>query len=222
MGFAAFRSAIAATLLAICAAPQAATVASQAPDLISGTNMSFATVADSFNVSGGAYDITNLRFWSIQSTASDYSGSVYWAIHSDAAGAPGGVLFSSVAAVSAVNTGATTGFGYLEFVFDIPVSFSLAIGDYWLALHNGPLATTEALEMLWETSSAGDGAESQYVDLTIPGAPWLGTGSEQAFLISGNSVVDPPSVPEPAPLALLLAGVLAAGILRRPSRRSAL
>jgi PEP-CTERM motif len=180
-----------------------------APDLVAGTGMTEFQVADNFTVSG-SFDITNIRFWSAQDTASAYVGSVSWAIFSNAAGLPGASLNSGLATVAGTATGGTTGFGYGVYSFDIPVSFTLGAGNYWLALHNGPLTnTTSAGDMTWATSSTGTGPSAVYKDGT-----WISAGNESAFRIDGNVTV----VPEPATTAMLMAGLLAVAGLRLSRR----
>lgn len=220
MSVTSFRPCLAALAFGVCAASQAAIVVSNSPDQVYGTNMSFALVADNFTL-GGIYDISNLRFWSIQQIAGDYSGSLYWAIYSDAASAPGSVLFSNTASIAAALTGSSTGFGYAEYVFDIAVNFQLAPGDYWLALQNNALGSTTPTEMLWETSSPGSAPTGQYVDF-LNNQGWVDTGNEHAFQLTGELVGNPPppppnDVPEPSTLALLFASLAAAVALRRQS-----
>ncbi|MCV2368656.1 PEP-CTERM sorting domain-containing protein [Roseateles oligotrophus] len=178
-----------------------------------GTQMSEFQVADNFSISA-ASDISKIRFWSIQSAANDYSGSVYWAIYSNAAGAPGALIQGGVSATIAESaTGLQTGFEYAEYMLDIAVNFTLGIGDYWLGLHNGALGNTDPTEMLWATTATGAAVAGQYLD----GADWIDSGNEHAFLLEGRAVVQPPGgdVPEPASWSLALAGLLAAGAVRR-------
>ena len=182
-----------------------------APDNVSGTGMSEVQVAENFSLAS-AYDVTNLRFWSAQSASADYTGSVAWAIYSNTAGAPGSVLFSGTTTTAATPTGGTTGFGYGVYAFDIPVSFSLAAGSYWLGLHNGPLSNTTPSEMLWATTAVQVGSFGLYQD----GANWINSLNEHAFAIDGLAV----PIPEPTTSALLVAGLLATlGAARR--RRTA-
>jgi hypothetical protein len=178
-----------------------------APNLVSGTGMSEVQVAENFTL-GSSFNITNLRFWSIQSAAADYSGSVYWAVYSNSGGQPGSILFSNTTATTGTPTGGSTGFGYGVYAFDIPVSFTLAAGNYWLGLHNGPLANITPREMLWATTAVQVGSFGLYRD----GVNWVNSLNEHAFAIDGTVVV----IPEPTTTALLLAGVLATiGVARR-------
>jgi hypothetical protein len=182
-----------------------------APNNVFGTGMSEVQVAENFAL-GSAYNITNLRFWSIQSAPADYTGSVYWAIYSNSGSAPGSVLFSGTTATAATATGNSTAFGYGVYAFNIPVAFTLSAGNYWLGLHNGPLTNTTPSEMLWATTATQVGSFGLYRD----GANWVNTLNEHAFAIDGVAV----PIPEPATGALLLAGLLATvGAARR--RRAA-
>ncbi|MBI4890639.1 MAG: PEP-CTERM sorting domain-containing protein [Acidobacteria bacterium] len=207
-------AALAATVLSVCA-PGAVIFDNGAPNLIAGDNMSEFLMAEDFSLTG-TYDLTNIRFWSLQSTANDYRGSVYWAIHSDGASAPGAIAFGGVtAAIAGVATGNSAGapLGYAEYVYDInPGAVQLTAGTYWLALHNGPLANIDPAEMLWETTSTGSGLAGRYFDTT-----WVSTDQEHAFLIEGNRVVGG-QVPEPGSLMLLGSG-LALVLLRLKGRK---
>lgn len=192
-----------------------------APDQVYGTQMSEVVVAEDFTLSA-ATTIANIQFWSIQSAAADYLGSVYWVVYSDVLGSPGAILFGNTAVPTlAVATGNSTGFGYGEYMFDIDVvDFDLAAGDYWLGLHNGPLASIDATEMLWETTASPVGSESKYFDSAFG---WVGAGTHLAFALDGTGVVVPPppppppptGVPEPGTLALVGLAVLVARVARR-------
>jgi PEP-CTERM motif len=205
------RASALALVLGFAQAATAVTVFNNgAPDLLGGTGMTEFVVADNFTVSS-TFDITNIRFFSAQDTASAYVGSVTWSIFSNVASLPGVSLFSGSATVAATNTGATTGFGYGIYSLDLPVSFTLGAGDYWLALHNGPLTnTTSPGDMTWATSSTGTGPSAVYRD-----GGWVSSGNESAFRIEGNV----PVIPEPATTAMFMAGLLAVAGLRL-SRRS--
>jgi hypothetical protein len=189
-------------------AAQAATVFNNgAPDQVYGTNMSGNVVAEDFSL-GSTYDISNIRFWSIQSKAADYSGSLSWAIYSNAGGNPGAVLKSGLSSAVGTATGLSTGFGYAEYVFDIGTTFQLAAGSYWLGLANSPLNPGNPSEMLWGTTSTATGAQAQYLD----GSTWIDSGNNLAFSIDGSV----PVIPEPDTWALLITGMaVVAGFTRR-------
>lgn len=187
------------------------------PDHVSGDNMTEFQVAEDFAITAAA-NITNIRFWSIQSAAADYSGSVFWAIYNNAAGQPGSVAQGpATVAVAETPTGFTTGFGYIEYVLNIPVAFSLGVGNYWLGLHNGSLANTSPTEMLWSTTAVGIGSSGLYRDQ----GSWISTGNEHAFQLDGTlqgpppPPPPPPGVPEPGTLALFAGGLAAALFGRR-------
>lgn len=215
------RTSMAAAALCFSAVGHTATLVNNAPNLTSGTNMSFALVAENFSLGGsGSYDISNLQFWSLMQTAGDYSGSVYWAVYSDVAGSPGSVLHSGTAAVAPTATGSSSGFGYGEYLFDIAVNFNLAAGGtYWLALQNGALGSTTPSEILWENSNSGLAGDGKYVDFQV-GPDWLDAGAQHAFRVIGERVGDPPppGVPTPATWLLALGGVLGATRMARAAK----
>jgi len=216
MKVAMIRMGLAAFTLSLSFAVQGALIYNNgSPDQVSGTNMSEFLVAENFTLSAAA-DITNIRFWSIQDAETSYTGSVYWAIYSNVLNQPGSILDGGVtAAILGMATGNSTGFGYAEYVFNIPVAFQLAVGDYWLALHNGALSNITPSEMLWSTTTAAIGSSSLYLDPL----GWISSGNEQAFQLDGTPV-SPGSVPEPSTLALLFGGLLATAFLRRKSKKA--
>ena len=188
-----------------------------APNQIYGVNMSANWVAEDFTLAANT-TITNIRFWSIQSAAGDYSGSLSLAIYADVGGAIGGLLTSFSGAFAETSTGLSTGFGDGEYVFDIPGSIALSAGNYWLALLDGLSPNPgNPSEILWETTAVGLGAAAQYFD--GPSETWVDTGLNLAFRIDGREATPPPpppnGVPAPNTLALLFASVLAASALRR-------
>ncbi|MFN0104116.1 MAG: PEP-CTERM sorting domain-containing protein [Bryobacteraceae bacterium] len=206
------RAGLIALTLSLSHGVQGATIYNNgSPDQVSGTNMSEFLVAENFTL-GAAADITNIRFWSIQSSATEYTGSVYWAVYNNVSNQPGSILQgNSTASVAGTATGNSTGFGYAEYSFDIPVVFQLAAGNYWLALHNGPLATTAPSEMLWATTAVSIGSNGKYLD-----GAWIDTGNEHAFRLDGTPVSSG-QIPEPTTFALLAGGLAATAFLRRKS-----
>jgi len=214
MGYTVKRAGLAALALSFSFVAQSATIYNNgAPNQFSGTQMSEFLVAEDFAINSVS-NISNIRFWSIQAVLSDYLGSVYWAIYSNAASEPDVILQGGVTAtVTATPTGAaaSTVGGYAEYVFDIPVTFQLTVGNYWLALHNGPVATNTFNEMFWATTSGGNGIESLYND-GVNG--WVGSGNELAFRLDGTSGG---VIPEPGTFVLLAGGLAAAAFLRRRS-----
>ena len=198
-------------VLACCLsiAAQGATIYNNGlPNQISGVNMSSFVVAENFSIAAAA-NISNIRFWSIQSSPTDYLGNVFWAIYANAGSQPGAVLQGNTTfAASPTATGLSTGFGYAEYLFDIPVTFHLTIGNYWLGLSNSPRNNTTPTEMLWATTSPGIGSQAMY----LTGSTWVGSGNHLAFRLDGTAAQ---VIPEPSTFALLAGGLAAAAFLRR-------
>ena len=191
-------------------AAQGATIYNNgSPNQVYGVNMSAFVVAENFSIAA-ASNISNIRFWSVQSSSAAYLGNVFWAIYANAGSQPGAVLQGNTTfAASPTATGLSTGFGYAEYRFDIPVTFQLASGNYWLGLSNSPLNTSALpTEMLWGTTSSAIGSQAMY----LTGSTWVGTGNHLAFRLEGTAAQ---VIPEPSTFALLAGGLAAAAYLRR-------
>ena len=181
------------------------------PNRVFGVNMSAYVVAENFSIAA-ASNISNIRFWSVQSSSAAYLGNVFWAIYANAGSQPGAVLQGNTTfAATPTATGLSTGFGsplYAEYLFNIPVNFQLAIGHYWLGLSNSPRNIPDPTEMLWGTTSPGIGSQAMY----LTGSTWVGAGSHLAFRLDGTAAQ---VIPEPSTFALLAGGLAAAAFLRR-------
>ena len=77
--------------------------------------MSSFVVAEAFSIATAA-NISNIRFWSVQSAPTDYLDNVFWAIYVNAGSQPGAVLQGNTTfAASPTATGFSTGFSYAEY-----------------------------------------------------------------------------------------------------------
>ncbi len=201
------RLAIVLGILLTVVAPAATIYDNGVPDSsLFGTQMSEYLVGDDFTLNS-TFNVTSIRFWSQQLTAGAYTGSVYWAIYSNGTLEPNAIVQGGVTAALTGTATGNSGFGYTEYVFDIPVSFQLTANTYWLTLHNGPLATTAASEMLWSATS-NSGTASVYRDLVNAPTVWISNvPTEQAFQLMGPDAVG--TIPEPSSFLLLASGVFA-------------
>lgn len=184
------------------------------PNQVSGVNMNANAVAEDFTLSATT-TLTNIRFWSLMGTPDDYSGSIGWRILGDAGGSPGAAVASGSVSPTLTATGASTGFGAEEYVFDIGLSQALPAGAYWLELSGLTLDPVDPSDMLWSTTGTGQGAQAKYFDADLLG--WFSAAQNLAFVLDGriDTPPPPPGVPEPTPLALALLGLALAGALRR-------
>ena len=94
------RLGLVALTLGLPLAVQAATVFDNgAPDQVSGVNMSSGIVAEDFTLASATF-LTGIHFWSTQSSAGDYTGSLGISFYSDNAGTPGNLLAGSASATT--------------------------------------------------------------------------------------------------------------------------
>jgi hypothetical protein len=159
--------------------------------------------ADDFVVSS-PLTVRLFRFWSLQTSLADYSGSIAWSVNNNSSGVPGTVVASGSASPLGFATGQSA-FGFNEFYYDVPVNVPLSAGTYWLVLHDGPTSSTPGTDFFWEWSN--NTGNSQSKDISLPGQPWVPNFSELAFQAD--------TLPEPGSLLLVGAGLLAAWPIRR-------
>jgi hypothetical protein len=180
------------------------------PNGAPGTGLSEFRVADNFTL-GADFNITKLVFWSVQSSAADYLGSLSWSVYSGGA-APGASQFSGTASPVAAAVGPSSVPGLTVYAFDIPVSFTLAAGTYWLGLNNNPLNSGNPTNMSWATTATGAGPTGVYLDAGV----WVDSTNEHAFRIEGVA-----AVPEASTAAMFLAGLAACAALVKKRQTAA-
>ena len=176
-----------------------------------GTQMNANLVAGNFSIGGSGANITNLVFWS---DLFEYSPtSVSWAIYSDTPGKPGSVLSNGLASVAGAVTGGYSSNGYPQYLFNLPVAFTLPANSYWLGLQDGSPNPVNPPEMLWSSTASGP-PEGMYLD-----GDWWGTGNALAFQIIGTPNVS--RVPDPASSLTLWMGGFAIALFRRFTNKRA-
>ena len=189
--------------IAIAASAQAAVIGAP-PNQSGGSDLDSYLEADTFSVAS-TFNPVQIKFWTLQIDATDYVSPTYWGVYTNVASAPGAALFSGTPTLTGVSTGVSA-FGFNEFVYTIPVSFTLGVGNYWLVLHNGAINTMPATNFFWEWSA--DSGNSRYLDLALGlASPWNRNDSSLAFQLS--------ETPEPASLWLSAGGLMAALLARR-------
>jgi hypothetical protein len=178
-----------------------------APDLVSGNNMGYAFQADDFTACSGA-PITGVSFWSLEATGA-YRGSIAWSIVSSLGGPS---LASGESDPTRTGLGSYLGLNHYRNDFKFSLPLALADGTYWLILHNGtPSNMGDPNEFLWATTAANGGPSG--MESFDGGLNWSTNFNQHAFQIS--------AVPEPGPMAMLVAGLVLAGFLRRREQQTA-
>jgi hypothetical protein len=189
--------AAAAMALFIGGSARAATIISNPPDQSGGSDLNLFAEADDFMLSSQA-QITQIKFWALQST------------HSDLSGAPGAPVISGNTAATGSATGNST-FGLDEYAYSFSVNALLSSGTYWLVLHNGPTAVLPETNFYWAWSN-GNGGNSVSQDLSSPPL-WVGNSAELAFELTAAD-----AAPEPISTSLVGGGLLAGWFLRRKQK----
>lgn len=183
-----------------------------------GSNMSDTFQADDFTITV-ASDLTAVRFWDLESSASDYTGSIFYRIVNNAAGSPGSTAFGS-GTVTPTRTAAGTALGLNVVQNDFAISIlNLLPGTYWLELHNGPLGTTAFTDYYWSFAdlNATNTPTNRGSELGLDplATTWTTNDSEHAFVILGDPRIGPPGIPEPATMALAGVAMLLLAMRRK-------
>lgn len=205
----------AAAALVFSAAPAHAQIYDNgAPNGSSGNEMTQWIQAEDFTLAGPA-TIGAVRFWAFAFSPGAYQGSIHYAFLADAGGMPGGLLQGGLVTPTVTNLPPGAFGPAYQLDFDI-APLNLGAGIFWLALHNGPLTTTNRLDFYWETTNA-NGTIRGMEDIAPFDGVWSSNGQEHAFQLYGAQQV----VPEPATMVLLGSGLLGiAGIARRRRQRA--
>ncbi len=181
------------------------------PNGSSGNEMTQWIQAEDFVLSTDS-TLLDVHFWSFENQGA-YQGSIVWQIYSNNAGNPGAVLFSGTATPTRTADPAAICCGFpigMDDSFLIPAIALTGGTQYWLALHNGPLTTTDRLEFYWATANK-NGTETGHEQIApFGGTNWFDNFQEHAFNLTGDATR---AVPEPA--TILLVGFGLAGLAAR-------
>ena len=203
---------IAIVALTFIGSSHAANIGNFPPNQSGGSDLNATLLADRFTLATSSF-ITQITYWTLQDNLASYAGSTTVNIYGDTGGHPGSLLFGGPVVFTPTATGVSA-LGLIEYRYTASfLSSLLGAGNYWLGLHNGPVATLPDTSYFWEWQS--DTGISQYQDLAAHNNTWVGNDAALAFLLVTRAVS---TVPEPASLALLGVGLLA---MYRTRRRGA-
>ena len=215
--------AVFASALLMSYVAQAGIIGNGPPNQSGGSDLNAFLEADDFTiVNPTGSEVTQIKFWALQTSPSDFAGTVYWGFYSNLGGFPDTSVASGISSATATSTGNTT-FGLDEYSYVLDVSAILLPGSYWLVLHNGPATTPPQTTFYWAWSN-GDAGNSASAEL-VPLPPdrlglndpnhgqWAGNSAELAFELTAND-----GVPEPVSMSLVGGGLLAAWLVSRKAK----
>lgn len=206
---------VAATLSIVATAGHAATLFQNTANTGINGNCTFECFghigAENFSLTDAAL-ITNFSFDVVKFSSGDIAGTtIAWGLHADAPGTPGAAIISGTAGLDTQSLGTAGNYDRLRLNVDI-VDTSVAAGNYWLSL--ALTVPSGGSRIYWLRATDGDSLSAVSRD---GGSSWStpyasGTSTGLAFAINGTDVA---TVPLPAGLPLLLAGLGAIAMVRR-------
>src|ERR1017187_3496589 len=164
-----------------------------------GIQMTTQLLAEDFSLPYSSL-LTGVRFWSLEARGTTvYQGSIYWGIYSNtASNLPTMVpLFSGLLlSPNKVATGRTADLGpytFDEYQYDFALpNILLSPGTWWLALHHGPLSFIVVDQFSWQQTNP-NATFGTAVQNTV-GNPWISSGTQSAFQLSGEVIPEPSSI----------------------------
>ncbi len=175
------------SVAAAASASQDAALWDTSPPAGGGPELTTQLVANDFTV-GSPVSIGRFRFWSLdafQGTYPGFLGSIYWALYANDPGqrAPGSLVASGLSEdVVRTPTSYTFPFpGYGPITQnDVTIgAVVLPAGDYWLAIHNGPLSDTRVNTFYIMGSALLTGAGDRVMRLALGETSWYAGVPEQ-------------------------------------------
>src|SRR5258708_7079973 len=131
-------------------------------------------------------NLTDVRFWSLEASGADYTGSIFYQIVNNSGGVPGLTVYDS-GLLSPTRVAAGTVLGFNQFQNDFAINApNLAAGTYWLLLHNGPLSSTAFSDFYWSWTdlNATNTPTNRGREMGLnPSTGWTTNDTQMAFLI---------------------------------------